>query len=365
MEKINLKPTVLVYETINGHVVIRFNSELIDFDDVDGSVSFYISLLNGRMDEITIKKILLDTYPQKKDGDVDEFFSVFKDIGLIEFEREGSDVLSEYDLERWSRNFEFFNSIISFGGDKYSYQNMISQARICLLGCGGLGSHLLYELAALGFKDVVIVDFDKVDISNLNRQILYKESDIGLSKSKVAKERILEFSPTMKISAIDLKISSVTEIENVVKDCDLVICVADKPRNYIIKWLNEACCKLSLPYINGGLDLRRAVFYSVIPGQTGCTQCWKSSLPQGGVQAHIIDADYQKNIDYSQPAPALSPLVSVAAGVMACEALKIITGLQPPALVNNLKSFSFDDLSIEVREIWQRNEDCSCCGKIR
>lgn len=216
------------------------------------------------------------------------------------------------------------------------------------------------ELAALGVGGLTIVDFDTIELSNLNRQILYREDDIGSKKVFKARENILKFNSEINIKAIEKRIGCSADIMSIVRGHDLVICAADKPRHHIIKWLNKACCSLGVPYINGGLDIRNAIFYSVIPGESGCTECWKNSLAQDNKQ--IINADDETGNDYSVPAPALSALVSVATGVMVCEAIKILTGLQPPALINNLKSFSFDNLMITNNETWERCLTCDCCG---
>ncbi|ECL7455533.1 ThiF family adenylyltransferase, partial [Salmonella enterica subsp. enterica] len=194
-----------------------------------------------------------------------------------------------------------------------------------------------------------------------NRQILYKNCDIGKSKVLTAKERISEFNPAMKVTTKSLRISSVQDISNIITGHDLVICVADKPRDRMVKWLNEACCGQRIPFINGGLDQRRALFYSVIPGVTGCVECWHSSVPEGSVQKQIINTDLATEKDYSAPAPAMSALVSVATGVIVSEAIKLLTGLQPPALSNKSKCFSFDDLTITEAECWSLNPECPCC----
>ncbi len=365
MEKLKLKTTVLVYKPFNKNTTVRFNSELISFEDNNGRIYSFLTLLNDYKTESEIKKQFVNKYDDIDESDIDEYLVTLRELNLIETQFTTRDILDEYDSYRWSRNFEFFNTLISYGENKYKVQQKLALSKVCLLGCGGIGSHILFELAAVGIKDLVIVDFDKIELSNLNRQILYKEEDVGFKKVITAKKRILEFSPTMNVNAIDLRISSAKDITDIISDRDLVICVADKPRNYMVKWLNQACCDLGIPFINGGLDTRRAVFYSVIPGESGCTECWRSSLPADELQAHIVAEDYNENIDYQAPAPAMSALVSVTTGVMLCEAIKMITGLQPPTLTNRLKSFCFDDLSIETTEKWQRNDNCSCCGNLK
>lgn len=238
MEKLKLKTTVLVYKPFNGTTTIRFNSELINFEDENGEIYYFLFLLGDYKTVLEIKEQFLCKYVKNSEIDVELYLETLKELNLIEKHFFYENVLGQYDVDRWSRNFEFFNTLIPYGSSKYDIQKILASSKVCLLGCGGLGSHILLELAALGIKGLVIVDFDKIELSNLNRQILYKEEDIGLKKVTTAKTRALEFSPTMDIKSIDLRISSAEDIKKIIVDRELVICVADKPRNYMVKWLN-------------------------------------------------------------------------------------------------------------------------------
>ena len=132
-------------------------------------------------------------------------------------------------------------------------------------------------------------------------------------------------------------------------------------------WLNGACVSQRIRFINGGLHIRRAAFYSVVPAQTGCVACWKQSLGQQGndLASAIIDVNKKYDVDYQTTfVPTIVALVAVVAGCMVAEALKLITGLQPPALTNKLKEFSFDNMSVETRETWEKQPDCPVCGSI-
>ena len=110
-----------------------------------------------------------------------------------------------------------------------------------------------------------------------------------------------------------------------------------------------------------GLDIRRGVFYTVLPGQSGCVECWKLSLKQQDktIASSIIELNKELDTDYSIPAPAM---VAVVARCMIAEALKLVTGLQPPALTNKLKEFRFDHMTIETCETWERQPDCPVCS---
>lgn len=362
MSVIKLKTTVLMYpfsDETRNKIILRYNSELIEFDDPDGDISYLFELLKSGRNYADIQQAFLSSFPHSPFTD---YMETVDSLGLVEQTDVDIQVLSEHDRNRWSRNLEFFNTMLPYGGNKFGVQCRIKDARVCLLGCGGLGSHILFELAALGIENITITDFDTIELSNMNRQILYKNSDIGKAKVFTAKERISEFNPAMNVTANSLRINSAQEVRDTIAGHDLVICVADKPRDKMVKWLNEACCEQRIPFINGGLDQRRALFYSVIPGITGCVECWHSSIPEGSVQKQIVNTDLTYEKDYSAPAPALSALVSVATGVIVSEAIKILTGLQPPALSNKSKCFSFDDLTITEAERWSVNPKCHCCS---
>ena len=292
MEKIKLKSTVLIYSLNSKTITLRYCSELIHIEDESGDLSFFFSLLDGSHTAEDIKSDFAKKYSEQHSSIVYDYLKTMKELKLIEYVNQGT-VLDDYTLQRCSRNYEFFNTMLTLEENKYTPQEKIATAKVCLLGCGGLGSHVLLELAALGVKDIIIVDFDTIELSNLNRQILYYEEDIGKKKVFTAKERINKFSPTMNVKAVELRISDSSEIEQVIKGSDLVICVADKPRNSIITWLNEACCKQNIPFINGGLDTRVATFYSVIPGATGCVECWRSSLASNSLRSQILNQDRQ------------------------------------------------------------------------
>ncbi|MFP5977364.1 HesA/MoeB/ThiF family protein [Enterobacter mori] len=362
MKKIKLKSTVLIYSLNSKTITLRYCSELIHIEDESGDLTFFFSLLDGSHTAVDIKTAFTNKYSEEYSTIVYEYLETMKELKLIEYVDQETD-LDNYTLQRWSRNYEFFNTMLTLEESKYSPQEKIARAKVCLLGCGGLGSHVLLELAALGVKDITIVDFDTIELSNLNRQILYYEEDIGKKKVFTAKDRINKFSPTMNVMAVEMRISCSSDIEQVIRGADLVICVADKPRNDIVTWLNEACCKQNIPFINGGLDTRVATFYSVIPGATGCVECWRSSLDGDSLQSQVLNQDHEINVDYSAPAPALSALVSVTTGVMVSEAIKLLTNVQEPTLINKSKCFSFDTLEIATAESWTRDPECKCCGR--
>ncbi len=358
MAKIKLKDGVLIYDGAESFK-IRFGNEAFSVEDEDKSIRNILSLFDGKYSIDGVIQLLSGKVPKEFILDV---YKNFNEALLLE-DSQHETCLLPYEQERWSRNFNFFASFIKCDQNKYHYQEKIKEAKVLLLGCGGLGSHILYELAAVGFTQLTIVDFDKIELSNLNRQILYKEIDIGSEKVFTAKKRIEEFSKDIRVEAISQKISSSEDVSNLINGHDLVICVADKPRTQIVPWLNEACVRKNTPFINGGLNHTVALIYSVIPHITGCTECWKSYVDQTNKDASsILDQDFGENIEFIHPAPAFSPLVSTLTGLFLCEAIKIITDISPPSFTNKKIVFNFANSTIKEEEAWEKKDDCKLCG---
>lgn len=157
----------------------------------------------------------------------------------------------------------------------------------------------------------------KVELSNLNRQIIYNESDISKLKCEIVKKRISEFQSQANIEFINKKISNMEEINEIISDVEFVICAIDQPREKVIDWFNLACVKRKIPLLCGSLDARIVSFFTVIPGKTGCTECWRhdSKYPLS-FQTLIKNKAFVKAISSNV---AIMPMISLMAGLMTGE----------------------------------------------
>ncbi|MFJ5239850.1 ThiF family adenylyltransferase [Pseudomonas neuropathica] len=363
--KLCLKPTIIPFK-LEGQVVLRFNGQYAKIPDPHGAIWEFTTALDGSTSFEALITQVTARYPAVSQDDIRSVAEDLIKYRLVENpEAFEATALSDHDRVRFSRNIDFFGSIAAVEENKFSYQEKLRAARVCVLGCGGLGTHILFDLVALGVHHLSILDFDTIELSNLNRQILYKEADVGKSKVTTAKCRLLEFNSHLDISAHEARLESVQDVARIVSGHDIVICVADKPANYMADWLNEACVEQNVPFISGGLDVRRSVFYSVVPGTSGCGACWLTSARNKSSLVNSISTmAKQHDITYTHPGPALVTLVAVTAGMMVSETVKILTGCQPPQLTNKLKEFTFDDLDVGVAEVWQQNPDCKVCGHL-
>ena len=173
--------------------------------------------------------------------------------------------LTPDELERWKRNIGFFETYANLAGNKYALQERIRDAKVALLGLGGVGSYVSLTVLEAGVRDLRVVDFDKVELSNLNRQILYSHADIGQRKLEAALNRLQGYFPDAEITGVEQRLTSVEDIEKIVTGRDFVFCAVDRPKMQVIHWVNEACVRAGVPFIAGGVELQQCMIYLIIP----------------------------------------------------------------------------------------------------
>ncbi len=221
----------------------------------------------------------------------------------------------------------------------------IRRAKVVVVGIGGLGSISSTKLVTLGIHHLRIIDPDIVDASNLQRQFLYRETDIDKLKIHLAARRLSILNPDVTIEPIENRLTEET-VNEIIQDMDLVIDGLDRftPR-YI---LNEACCRLGIPYIFAGALGATGNLTTILPGETACLEC-----VYGGV-----DDSQQPNCETIGVYPTI---LGVVANIQVHEALCLILGLYPrlagQLLFVDLNNLRFDQFPIA------RNEDCPVCGE--
>jgi adenylyltransferase/sulfurtransferase len=222
-------------------------------------------------------------------------------------------------------------------------QQRVKAAKVLCIGAGGLGSPVLMYLAAAGVGTVGIVDFDVVEESNLQRQIIHGQSDIGTSKAKSAKRKIAEINPFIKVITHEVRLDRSNVLE-IFKDYDLII---DGTDNFATRYLcNDACVLLKKPYIWGSVlrfDGQASVFWSE---HGPCYRC-----------LHPTPAQDAPNCT---EAGVLGVLCASIASIQATEAIKLIIGIGEP-LIGEL--IIYDALAMSFRKIEIKNDPaCVLCG---
>jgi len=217
-------------------------------------------------------------------------------------------------------------------------QDMLASAHVFVAGAGGLGSPVLFNLAAAGIGEFTICDFDTVSLSNLNRQILYRDSDVGKSKVFTAANRIRELNSSVKISCVNTPLSE--ETAGLVKSADIIIDCLDNFKGRFI--LNQISLNTGIPLIHAGVSEYYGQITFLKPGETPCLGCFVHS-----------DAE-NKNPGI------IGATAGIIGSMQALEAVKYLTGTGP-----NLKNviLFFDGKTMEFTRInITKNPSCTSCG---
>ena len=225
-------------------------------------------------------------------------------------------------------------------------QQRISNAKVLVIGAGGLGSPILLYLAAAGVKELGICDFDVVDETNLQRQILFNNLSIGKDKAVEAKEKINQLNPFVKVSVFN-EIITAKNAEEIIKNFDLVI---DGSDNFATRYLlNDACVILDKPYIWASIyrfDGQVSVFWKK---HGPCYRCLHPEPPPTNM------------VQTCASGGVLASMCATIASLQVTQALQLITGVGD-VLIGQVLSYSALETSFRKVEI-NKDPNCVVCGK--
>jgi len=240
------------------------------------------------------------------------------------------DKLPEDGLARWERNLSFFGGFERSRFTRYDYQMALQKAAVAILGLGGIGSWVAYALATAGVGKIVGVDGDYVELSNLNRQILYRPQDVGKSKTVVAQETLAAIAPEMEFVGLTSWMRGEEEVAKAIEGCDIVVLTADQPMGLISRWTNRACFALRIPLLASGMASRWATIGPLyVPGLTGCWECVDAQKRR---QSKYYGEMFQTLAEHrAAAAPSLAPMCAQVGGQAAYEVVKYLTGFARPA----------------------------------
>ncbi|CAN5725175.1 molybdopterin-synthase adenylyltransferase MoeB [soil metagenome] len=245
---------------------------------------------------------------------------------------------SREEIERYARH-------IALPEVGWQGQKKLRDASVAVVGAGGLGSPVGLYLAAAGIGTIGIIDFDAVDRSNLQRQVLYGTSDIGRAKTEAAAARLRDINPHINVVAHDARLTTSNALDILVQ-YDVVIDGTDNfPTRYLV---NDACVLLGKPYVYGSI-LRFEGQVSVFDARVGpCYRCLFREPPPPGLVPNCAEGG------------VLGVLPGIIGSLQALEAIKIIIGVGD---VLTGRIVLFDALAFRWRELrLRKNSDCPVCG---
>ncbi|TLF61647.1 ThiF family adenylyltransferase [Nonomuraea sp. KC401] len=236
-------------------------------------------------------------------------------------------------------------------------QRRVDGATAVVCGVGGIGGWVALALAVAGVGRIRLCDFDRVERSNLTRQVVFRVGDVGAPKVEAAAARLREANPYVEVETFDRRIGGAGDLEDVVAGADVVVSAADLPTpNDVAGWVSEACWP-RVPHIMGtGYAYHIGVLgTSIVPGQTACWACVRAETfaDHGRVGMETVVGKREK-------AGAMGALCGLVGNILAWEAIRLIAGL-PPALGGRWSEVDFWPLEIRSRAV-PRRPGCPTCG---
>jgi len=230
-----------------------------------------------------------------------------------------------------------------------SGQKRLKNAKVLVIGAGGLGSPALLYLAAAGVGTLGIVEFDEVDESNLQRQVIHGQSDVGRPKAESAKDSIAEINPLVDVVVHNVRLDNDNVME-IFRGYDLIV---DGTDNFATRYMvNDAAYFLGIPYVWGSIyrfDGQASVFAPTLVDDAPCYRCLYPEPPPPGMVPSCAEGG------------VLGVLCASIGSIQVNEAIKLLTGIGDP-LVGKL--MIYDALEMEYRKLKVRKDpNCALCGE--
>ena len=249
----------------------------------------------------------------------------------------GSEELSPKELDKFSR--QVMLEEIGYGG-----QLKLKNSKVCVVGTGGLGHPIISRLATMGVGNLRIVDRDVIELSNLHRQMMFDEDDIGQVKVEVAAKKLHKLNPDCNIESLAISINDYTALE-VVEGCDVVIDALDSVNARYA--LNKACVEFDIPFVTGAAVGTSGQVFTILPKKSACYFCMFPELDENTMPTCSIEGVHP-------------PILSIVGAIEVAEAVKIILG-KTPNLSERILHVDLENLDFNSTRTF-RAEECPICG---
>ena len=249
----------------------------------------------------------------------------------------GSEELSPKELDKFSR--QVMLEEIGYGG-----QLKLKNAKVCVVGTGGLGHPIISRLATMGVGTLRIVDRDVIELSNLHRQMMFDEDDVGQVKVEVAAKKLQKLNPDCKIEPLAVSVNDYTALE-VIEGCDVVVDALDSVNARYA--LNKACVEFEIPFVTGAAVGTSGQAFTVLPKKSACYYCMFPELDEDTMPTCSIEGVHP-------------PILSIIGAIEVSEAVKLILG-KTPNLSERILHIDLENLDFNSTKTF-RAEECPICG---
>jgi molybdopterin-synthase adenylyltransferase len=348
-----LKRSVDLFEADNGSIYLLRDGAGDDFV-VEQAASWERAMLRGLRDGF-VSEGDLGSIP---DCQVDQSLAQLRRARLVE-ECPRDDRLSPRERERYDRQLIYLADLAGDDASAEELQQRLLRSHVLLVGCGGLGCWTAAGLVGAGVGALTLVDDDVVALSNLNRQILFAESDIGRPKVEVAAAALKRQNRDLDLRLDPHRVGCVEDIARLLCGVDLLIATADWPPHELPRWVNQACLVAGVPHITAGqFPPRLRVGPLVLPHQTSCLECQER-------QARKAFPLYDEIAEHRARNPATAATIGAVSGIvgsmLAMEAIHLLTGAIRPASVDTALILDLKTMSFSAEKI-ARDSCCPACA---
>jgi bacteriocin biosynthesis cyclodehydratase domain-containing protein len=277
-------------------------------------------------------------------------------LGLLD-EEDHAAALGPEAAERYDRQLAYFSDVRP--GEASAMQARLLAARVAIVGVGGLGTWTAASLACSGVGHLTLVDDDRVELSNLNRQFLYRHADIGRLKVEAAAEALAAFDPRLGLTIAAERVSGPADAARLVAGHDFVVELADWPPHELSRWLDAACWPAGIPRVSAAqFPPRMRLGPTYVPGVTACLACQEAGARQ---EFPLYDELVAMRRANPTPAPALGPASALLGAAIAGDVVHHLTGIAPPATLGAALIVDLRDLSVERHPV-EPDPACPRCG---
>lgn len=332
-----------------------------EMDDPDGWVWILLESMDGTRSRAEIVDHVVRSRPGVSHGIVRAGLSQLIESGYVEDAAAPEPVeLTERDKERYDRARGYFRWLdLTPRASAWEPQERLRRARVTVLGIGGTGGVAALALAAAGVGRLHCVDPDVVELSNLCRQVIYTEDDIGVPKADAAVARLRRLNADITVSGEQLRAGSITDVLPLAQGCDVLLLAADQPPEVRL-WTNRACIAARRPWVDAGYHGPLVEATQYVPGAAACWECLHDTVRERYAElgANLEDAPGRG----AAVAAAVGAVSAGFAGYLAAhQVISLITGV-PPAAPATLQSVNLARLDAPLTLAYPPRPGCPACG---
>jgi molybdopterin-synthase adenylyltransferase len=318
-----------------------------------------LDLLDGaRSHEEILVALHAGPAPALERGDLDEAIAMLTAQGLVEDAEDDARHLDPSGLERYDRQLRYFGDLAPAGVARAAAQRRLEEATVAVLGLGGLGGMAAMMLTVCGIGTVIGVDHDHVELSNLARQMLFSEDDLGRQKVEAAADRLTKLNARSEFVGVQRRLGSLRAVADAISGADFVVAAVDWPATEISGWVNDACFAAGIPYTSMSQHPPMVrVGPTYIPGVTGCHACQEADYRR---RFPLFDAALAA-LSSDSPAATYAPSCGVIGSLVANEAIAHLTGLAPVACAGRAALIDLTTLTVTHEDV-PREPGCPVCA---